>query len=159
MRAYRAMRKREAERDAAVRAAEATVPQKIRVGAKVAITGNAKVDYEDEGGVRVKGDYGGIEGEVFQTYVDHEGVRRHIIVDRDPSTGRSRFAPVAVRECDLVERGSEGRRVFAVKPAAQNRADVAQHRAAMAGRSQEDIERAAFGGKTAKELADLMCGL
>lgn len=148
---YKAMRQREAERDAAVRAAEASVEQRIGLGARVVIGTNAKVDYEDESGVRVKGDYGGIEGEVYQTYVDHEGVRRHIIVDRDPDTGKSKYAPVAVRECDLTERTRESR-VYAVKP---TRNDPRRHDTM----TQEEKERATFGGRTAEELAKLMCGL
>lgn len=156
---YKAMRRREAERDAAVRAAEASVPQKIKVGTRVVIGDNAKVDYEDENGVRVKGHYGGIEGEVFQTYVDTEGVRRHIITSRNPQTGQSDFAPVAVRECDLKEIGRDGR-VFSVPMSPERRAELAAAEAARrASMTTEEIERATFGGKTAEELAKLMCGL
>jgi hypothetical protein len=161
---YKAMRRREKERDDAVKRIEATVPQKIELGSKVVIGDNAKVDYEDENGVRVKGHYGGIEGEVYQTYVDTEGVRRHIIIDRDPETGRSRYAPVSVREGDLKEistrREGGGRRFHPVPmdPEARATRDAAerQRRATM---SQEEIERATYGGLTARELADKMCGL
>jgi len=160
---YKAMRRREKERDDAVRAIEATVPQKVQLGARVVIGTNAKVDYEDENGVRIKGDYGGIEGEVYQTYIDPEGTRRHIIIDRDPETGKSRYAPVAVRECDVTELGRReagGRRFHAVPKSSAQRAQEAEAaRRRHATMTPEETERAAFGGLTAKELADRMCGL
>lgn len=161
---YKAMRRREAERDAQIRAIESTVPQKLKVGTKVVIGDNAKVDYEDENGVRVKGHYGGIEGEIFQTYVDKEGNRRHIIVDRDPVSGKSKYAPVAVREGDLKELNSRreggGRRFHAVPKSPAQRAQEAEAaRRRFDGQTQEEIERATFGGRTAEELANLMCGL
>lgn len=159
----RAQRARERERDAAAAAVEAAVPQKIDLGTRVVIGDNAKVDYEDENGTRVKGHYGGVEGEVYQTYVDHEGVRRHIIVSRDPETGKSHYAPVAVRECDLRPIGRReggGRRFHTVPQSPEQRAErqaaEAQRRASM---TPEEIERATFGGLTAEELANKMCGL
>jgi hypothetical protein len=164
VREQKAAMRREKERDDAVKAAEAAVDQKIQLGAKVVIGSNAKVDYEDENGVRVKGHYGGIEGEVYQTYVDHEGVRRHIIIDKDPATGKSRYAPVAVRECDLTElsdrREGGGRRFHAVPMDPERRAERdAAERQRRANMTQEEAERATFGGRTAEELANLMCGL
>lgn len=160
----KAARRREEERDAAVRAAEAEVEQKIQLGARVVIGSNAKVDYVDENGARIKGDYGGIEGEVYQTYLDHEGVRRYIITDRDPDTGKSKFAPVAVRECDVKElsarREGGGRRFHAVPRSPEQRAELAAQEAQRrANMTQEEVERATFGGRTAEELANLMCGL
>jgi len=163
IKALRAQRARERERDAAAAVVEASVPQKIDLGTRVVIGDNSKVDYEDENGVRVKGHYGGVEGEVYQTYVDHEGVRRHIVVSRDPQTGKSDYAPVAVREGDLTPLGRReggGRRFHTVpkspeQRAAQQAAD-AQRRAS---RSPEETERATFGGLTAEELANKMCGL
>ena len=151
IKSHKKMMAREKERDQAVIAAEAAVEQKIRLGTHVVIGSNAKVDYEDDDGTRVTGDYGGVEGEVFQTYVDSEGVRRHIIVHRNPETGKSDYAPVGVRECGLTPRG-DGPRVFALKPSS-----VDPHR--NDGMTQEEIERASFGGLTARELANKMCGL
>ena len=152
IKSHKKMMAREKARDATVIAADADVPQKIRLGERVVIGSNAKVDYVDEEtGQRVTGHYGGIEGEVFQTYVDTEGVRRHIIVSRNPETGKSDYAPVGVRECDLKPRG-DGPRVFAIKPS-----PVDPHR--NDGMTKEEIERASFGGLTARELANKMCGL
>lgn len=161
----REARRREKERDLAVLAAEAAVEQKLQLGSKVVIGSNAKVDYEDDNGARVRGNYAGIEGEVYQTYLDTEGVRRYIVIDKDPATGKSRYAPVAVRECDLTEtadRAAGGRRFHPVGVSPERRAELAaQARARQAQRAhmtQEEQERLAFGGRTAEELASLMCG-
>ena len=151
-RTLRAQRAREKERARAQLAAEAAVPDRFRLGTRVRIQRNAKVDYENEDGKRIRGDYAGIEGEIFQTYVDPEGKRRAIIVDRDAENGgHSRYAPVAVREGDLVATRERKSVSFA-------RGLTPAERAARAAASPEDLERAAFGGLTAKELADRMCG-
>jgi len=152
--------RREQERDQLTLDIEAGVEQKLRLGAKVVIKGNAKVDYEDkETGRRVRGDYGGIEGEVYQTYVDHEGKRRYIIVDRTAENGgHSTYAPAGVRECDLGV--VEGRRFHSIPQSPERRAELAAEQAERhASMSAEDHERAVYGGLTAKELADKMCGL
>lgn len=158
-----AQKQRERERDAAVRAVESAVPQKLRLGTRVVITGNAKVDYEDkETGERVKGDYAGIEGQVYQTYVDDEGNRRYIITDPDEAKGgKSKYAPAGVRECDLAEIGRRegGSRYVTVSDPERDARLAAERRERFANMSQEEAERATFGGRTAAELADIMCGL
>ena len=58
---------------------------------------------------------------------------------------------VAVREGDLVVAKDRKSVSFA-------RGLTPAERAARAAASPEDLERAAFGGLTAKELADRMCG-
>ena len=77
----------------------------------------------------------------------------------------SKYAPAAVRECDLQDLGmpdapTQGRRFHAVPRTAEQRAELeAQNAARRATMTDEEIERAAFGGRTAEELANLMCGL
>lgn len=152
VREAKAAQAREKERARLQLAAEAAVPSRFRLGTRVRIQQNAKVDYEDEHGQRQRGDYAGIEGEVFQTYVDSESVRRAIIVDRDAeSGGHSRYAPVAVREGDLI--ASRERKSVSLA-----RGLTPAERAARAAARPEDLERAAFGGLTAAEVADRMCG-
>lgn len=151
-RELQAQRRREKERARLQLAVEAAAPSKFRLGDRVRIQQNARVDHENEDGQRIRGDYAGIEGEVYQTYVDGEGRRRAIIVDRDAeSGGHSRYAPVGVRECDVV-------RTRERPTVSMARGLTAAERAARAAASPEDLERAAFGGLTAKELAARMCG-
>lgn len=157
----RAQLRRERERDRLAMEIEAGVDQKLRLGTKVVIKGNAKVDYEDKenGGKRVKGDYAGVTGEVYQTYVDHEGKRRYIIVDRENGS-HSAYAPAGVRECDVEELERHGRRFHAVPRSPEQRAQLrAEDAKRAASMTQEDKERAMYGGLTAREMADKMCGL
>jgi len=150
--ALRKQRAREKARAQAQQAVEAATPSRFRLGDRVIIEQNARVDYEDADGRRIRGDYAGIEGDVWQTYVDAEGHRRAIIVDRDAETGgHSRYAPVAVREGDVVTRRDRPSVSLA-------RGLTRDERAARAAANPEDLERAAFGGLTAAELAARMCG-
>jgi len=151
----RKIKAREAARAQQQLAVEASVPKRFRLGTRVRIQGNAKVDFTDEDGVRHSGDYQGIEGEVYQTYVDPEGNRRAIVLDRSPETGgMSAYAPVAVRERDLI--ATKDRPVLSLARGLTP-AERAE-RAARAAAGDESLERAAFGGRTAAELAALMCG-
>lgn len=151
----RRQRARENARAQQQQAVESAVPKRFKLGTRVRIQQNARVDFTDEDGVRQRGDYAGVEGEVFQTYVDAEGKRRAIVLDRSPETGgMSAYAPVAVREGDLIATKDRPTLSLArgLTPAERS------ERAARAAAGDEALERAAFGGLTAAELAARMCG-
>lgn len=148
-RALQSQRRREEVRRQQAMAAEAAVPQHLAPAQyaedMVEIVGSAKVDVHDPDEGHIKTDHHGAMGRIFSSYVDREGVRRHILKTEDNALR-------GVRECDLKLRSP---RVAMTRPLS------AAERAARADRIARDpdgAERQIFGGRTAAEVAALLCG-
>ncbi len=148
-RALRSQRRREDERARQTLEAEARVPQRLQPAQYaedlVEIVGSAKVDVHDPDAGHIKTDHRGATGRIFQTYVDREQVRRHIVKTEDGAVR-------GVRECDLKPRSPQ----FSLSRPRTGAERAAQ--AAEIARDPERAQRAMFGGRTAAEVAALLTG-